>query len=450
MSLVNAWTLPLALLLVGPPGQPGNPAAAGAPAAGAPAPGRAGGEVSGNKEERVRKAYEAYEKQRFDDSALEFEGLWKEYKEPQFLFNAAASRAPAGHHAHAVAYLSDYLAASGLSAEDRKEAEAMRAASLRDTVAVRVELQVEGQASSSVGFTAQHVPKLASDIRPPLPFTPTQVAGAVRTRVVQLDPGEWKIRVEAEGFVPAEQVVQVVQGAQPVVRLALVRAPVADTPGPVAPTELPDDVRGKFVKGGSIAGGLVLLGGVGALTPGALRFSSGFKADAAGCMTQEGLTGCRETLAQAGMLRAAGAGLLGAGAGGLVGGLTGLIRDPDKRRKAWIAEAAIGGAAVVGGAVWVVLSARSFTEQNSQGADTMTSTWGDETDRGGAKKFATQHTAAAAVLGLGSGLVVSAVAGLLLERAYGGGKRRTAAMRSLKLAGGASPTWSGLVLSGRF
>lgn len=61
--------------------------------------------VIGTKEERAAKAAANYAQNRSVEAALGFEGLWKDYPgEADYLFNAAASRYAAGHHAHAVAY----------------------------------------------------------------------------------------------------------------------------------------------------------------------------------------------------------------------------------------------------------------------------------------------------------------------------------------------------------
>ncbi|MFY0539701.1 hypothetical protein [Nannocystis pusilla] len=63
-----------------------------------------------SKEQRVAAAYQQFEKQRHVEAALEFEALWRDFKEPRFLFNAAVTRYTARHYAHAVAYLNEYLA----------------------------------------------------------------------------------------------------------------------------------------------------------------------------------------------------------------------------------------------------------------------------------------------------------------------------------------------------
>ena len=393
---------------------------------------------SGSRDERVAQAAANYEKQRFDAAALEFEGLWKEFHEPRFLFNAAASRVGARHHAHAVAYLSEYMQTAGLAEADRAEAEAQRTASLRETVSVRVAIAAPPELAEVV-FSVQHVPKLAADIRPSLEFSAEQASGGQRARVVDLDPGEWKVRVEAPGFAPAEQLVRVESGAQPAVSLELKPAPRVDA----APAGLPDAARQKFVRGASVTGAVVLAGGAAALAIGQVKFGKSFATDVGDCAPDQ--LDCRDALAGASAVRGAGAGLLGAGVGGAIAGVTGAIRADRKRRTAWAAEAAIGGAVAVGGAAWLALAGRGFTEANSRGDVS----WADASNQGAASRFAAQHTAATAIVGLGAGMLIGGLGGVLLERSYARGPKPMA-RRRIDVGGAAGPRFSGVVVSGRF
>lgn len=426
MSVVGALSLCLVMI--------SNAAEAQAPEG----PARAADRPSGSKDERVAQAFANYEKQRFDAAALEFEGLWQEFHEPRFLFNAAVSRVGARHHAHAVAYLSEYVQTQGIEDADRTEAEAQRTASLRETVGVRVAITAPPELAS-LEFSVQHVPKLAADIRPSLRFAAEQESGAQRIRVVDLDPGEWKVRVEAPGFEAAEELVRVDTGGKPVVTLELKPAPrfVA------APAGLPDRVRKKFVQGASVAGGLVLVGGVAALAIGQSKFGRGFATPVSGCAADQ--LDCRDALAGAGALRGAGAGLLGAGFGGALAGVTGAIGNGKGRRTAWVAEAAIGGVAAVGGAVWLGLAGRGFTEANSRGDVG----WGDASNQAAVGRYAAQHTAATAVVGLGAGMLIGGLGGVLLERSYARGPR-SLARRRVDVGGAAAPAFSGVIVSGRF
>lgn len=426
MGLISAWTVSL-LMLTG--AAEVQAAQASAPAAARP---------SGSKDERIAQAFANYEKQRFDAAALEFEGLWQEFREPRFLFNAAVSRVGARHHAHAVAYLSEYVGTAGVTDADRAEAEAQRTASLRETVSTRV--LIDGPAEpGEIEFAVEHVQKLAADIRPPLVFAATQTAGATRSRVVDLDPGEWKVRIELAGYQPIEQVVRVTAGAQPEVRVALVRAPQQGG----ARAGLPERVRTRYVLGASVTGGLVLAGGVGVLVVGQVRYGQSFATPVGECAQDQ--LDCRTALASSGALRSVGAGLLGAGVGAAVAGVSGLVRASDRRRTAWIAESALGGAAALGGAVWAGLSVVRMSAANSR-ADL---SWSDSANQAAVDRFATGYTAGAAVLGFGAGMLAGGVGGLVLERAYRKAPGPVAGRR-LEVGGGVSPAWSGVVVSGRF
>ena len=95
--------------------------------------------------------------------------------------------------------------------------------------------------------------------------------------------------------------------------------------------------------------------------------------------------------------------------------------------------------------MWIGLSGKRFTAANSRGDVG----WGDADNQAAVSGFAAQHTAATAVVGFGAGMLVGGLGGILLERAYARGPRSTA-RRGLKVGGGATPTWSGVVVSGRF
>lgn len=392
----------------------------------------------------MAKAAESYEKQRFDAAALEFEGLWREFKDPRFLFNAAVSRVAARHHAHAVAYLNEYLAGPGLTPEDRAEAEAQRAASLRETTSVMVQIDAPLELAA-LEFTVQHVPALASDIRPPLVF---QAAGegTPRARGVDLDAGEWKVKVQAPGFEAAEQTAIVAAGQPLTVRLALRPAPAAssgpgEVPAPVA--GLPEGVRRSFVRAGAAGGGALALGGIGVLVAGQLGFGRVFRQTPDVCRPEE--VDCRGDLAGKALLRSVGAGLLGVGVGVMASGLSGLS---GQRKKVWLAEAAVGGVAAIGGAVWTVVAVGRVSTGNSR----LDVGWDDAANQEAVKRSAGGYTAASAVLGLGAGLAVGGFTGLLLERAYAKGTPRAAAWRRRGLAasGAAAPGWAGVSVSGRF
>ena len=390
--------------------------------------------VIGSKEERVAKAAANYAQNRSVEAALGFEGLWKDYPaEHDFLFNAAASRFAAGHFAHAIAYTRDYLlAATEIAAEDRKEAEAQLREALVQTSAVGVTVNVDGTApggcATGVTIVAQHVARESGDLRPDLLF-PARPGVASS---LQLDPGYWTVRAQAAGYTVAEQRVEVRKGQVGAVTLRLAPAPVKppEAVGPAQPREVPAKVvRANKIAFG-VAGGVFGAVGIGVTIAGGLKAGS----------TQECgdplFTACVRALDRGLTTRSIGTFALGGGLGLLTGGLTWMAKDPAVRRKAWIAEAAVGGAAVVVGLVVSVLSANKFTKAND--ANTIT-VWGDHYVQFGKLPG---HAVGYTLMGFGAGAVVSSVVGLLVQRKY--------LHRGVGVSAMLGRGQTGLALSGRF
>jgi hypothetical protein len=413
----------LALLLVAPAAGTGAPEAGTAGVAPTVAPTVAGdpadepapagtdaispafpdGPARGGAGERARVAAEHHAARRYAEAALEYEALFAELSEPGHLLQAARARAAAGHHAHAVAYLSRLLASGKLTAADTQVAYGELQAAQRGVtpVTVRVELASD-QRDASPWLTAQFVPHFASEQRPPLEFPLPPGAGPVRVVMLQLDPGVWRLQVDDPALAPVDVQVEVLaQPGDPV--LLDLRPPPEDT-------GLPPPQRRRLIGVLGGLGGAVLGVGVGLTVRGELaQFRPALSRP--GC---DDLLTCRRSVASAASGRSTGAALIGAGAGMLVGGLTGMISDPRQRRLAWILELALGGAGVVGGSFAVALAARGFDRENvTQGRP-----WGDPTYVGTIDRRADQHTIAAAGLGLGSGLAFSAAAGLLRTRVH--------------------------------
>lgn len=185
--------------------------------------------AASSKEQRVAAAYQQFEKQRHVEAALEFEGLWRDFKEPRFLFNAAVTRYTARHYAHAVAYLNEYLALKEVKGADREEAKAQLEVARREVTSVQVRVQAEG-VSGEPTVTARWVSEFASDIRPELPV-PLAASGTGQGGVIQLDPGTWVLRAQAPGAEPMEVQVKVAAGAAVSADLALKPVPQETGPG---------------------------------------------------------------------------------------------------------------------------------------------------------------------------------------------------------------------------
>ncbi|MDC0675872.1 hypothetical protein [Nannocystis radixulma] len=396
--------------------------------------------AASSKDERVAAAYQQFEKQRHVEAALEFEGLWRDFKEPRFLFNAAVTRYTARHYAHAVAYLNEYLALAEVKGADRDEAKAQLEVARREVTSVQVRVQAEG-VSGEPTVTARWVSEFASDIRPELPV-PLAPSGTAQGGVIQLDPGTWVLRAQAPGAEPAEVQVKVAAGAAVTAELAL--KPVPQETGPKGQ---PAPQPGMNEKGRRV-GGLAMIGQGAAVTAigivvtavaQAKDFGPALKAGPDKCGDWAALTACSVDLREGAQLRGAGTGLLGAGIGLAATGPIWFVRNDRSRRVAWIVQASVGGAALIGGIVGVALSASGFNEANTSPE----ATWQSVSE--GVKGPATIYAVTSAITGLGVGLAAGAGLGLGVTR----GKKSQYA-KALRLGGGPGRAAFGLTLSGRF
>ena len=417
MMPVSLWLLSAALgALSLAPEAAGGGAAAADPAA----------RVLGERLRRQSEAHRLYQGGRFVEAALEFESLWEDFREAQDLFNAASSRATLGHYAHAVRYLEIFAATEGLGPQEAQEARAQVGELRRGLVAVR--LTFTG-AAGELEVIAEHVPGFASDLRPPLRFDARALAAA--RGEVSLDPGTWRLTaVASDGRRDAVEVV-VERGVAAAVDFVF----RAGQP-PAGEGGVGEDPWRRFVIGAGISGGVV-----GAVGVGVLAGAGWGSAEVVGrppelCEDLGDRLRCRRELARGLNGRAWGAALLGAGVGGVVGGLSARLPEP-RRRVAWILEASAGGALAVGGVVGLTvgaLRANRITSPTSVGDEP----WRLADDRGPLRRAGGLHTASGALVGVGAGLVATAVVGLALER--------RGAARSVTVA----PTLGGAALSGRF
>ena len=423
MNLACAvWT---ALLILPPGGVALASQAATGPAA-----------ATGEKDERAGEAANYYSRGRYVEAALEFEGLWRDFPgEPRFLFNAAASRYAAGHYAHTVAYLAEYLGREEIVGEDRKEAQAQLDEARNKVTGLQVKVTMPAGASGEVRVVAKHVARGASDLRPEL-VAAARRGGDVATAVVQLEPGSsWVVRAEAEGLVAASQQVEVTREGYQQVALQLTATATA-VEGPAGPKEgVRPETRRALKIGLAAGGGAAAAVGVGLLAAGAIKRGRSADCDSEG----GGELACKQALAQGLRTRDAGFAVLGAGVGLLAGGLTWLSGDAPRRRTLWLAQAGVGGLALIGGAAWLTVSSNKFNAAN-------TGPIADWSSHYAAVGGSRGHAAAAMVFGLGAGLVGSAVTGLLVQRKRGG----TGMARALRVDGLAMPGRAGLMLSGRF
>lgn len=380
--------------------------------------------VMGSREERAATAAAYYEQNRTVEAALGFEGLWRDYPDaPDYLFNAAASRFAAGHFAHAIALTDEYLALEAVRGAERQAAEAQRRAAVVQTGAatVTVRLDTPPAGEAAVEIVAQFVPRDSSDIRPDLVF-------AVRTQnamTLQLDPGVWTVRAQVPGHQPAEQRVEVVKGQAVTVDLGLVPA-VSETPKVVAPDrprpprEVPDAVRRRMSLGLGVAGGVVAAAGIGVVALGSVQIGK-----ARDCTA--GREPCAGDLSAGVTHRGAGFTVLGAGLGLIAGGLPWVSRSADVRKKVWIAEAVVGGAAAIAGIAVLGATSSRFIESAASGD---------------LEAKATGNVAGTMMFGLGVGAAIGAVTGLLVQRHH--------LRRAVAVGASAGRGQIGVTVSGRF
>lgn len=390
--------------------------------------------VLGTEVERKSNATAHYEKNRFVEAALGFEGLWGDFpKNDEYLFNAAASRSAAGHNAHAVAYTREYLRNPDLKSEaraaDRTEGEAQLRQAMVGLVPVAVTVTTPPGGTGQITIVAEHIPRDSSDLRPELLF-PTRAGSPME---LQLDPGSWTVRAQGPGYIEAEQRVEVVKDVAAKVALRLEATP-ADLPGGhgvvTTPSEVPPRLVRRLELGFGIAGGVAAVVGIIMLGVGAGKI--GKTAECA----DDVFSDCDRELRVGTRIRGHGALAFGGGAGLLAGGLTWIARDPAKRRKAWIGELVIGGAGLVVGAILMPSSAKRFNDATNP------TTIPDWNDRFRGARHSVDHAMAGLLVGLGVGLITSAVTGLAVQRKYGANRVRVDAM--------AGRTQAGLMVSGRF
>jgi hypothetical protein len=377
---------------------------------------------------RARRAADDLAAGHADAAARAFEALHAEVREPAYLLQAARARLAAGHRAHAIAYLSGLLAGKRLAAADVQVAYALlqQAQQAVTPVTVRVHLPPPLVGARELRLVAE-VDLAAEAPRPSLAFPLPGGAEPVRMVMLQLDRGVWRLRVEHPGAAPASARVVVEARPGPAVQLDL-RPRGADV------DDLPRQQRRRMA--GVVTGlgvGLAATGMGLAAAGQVLRVEPVLSRSLGACTPDDG---CRKALADAVTFRNFGGTLLGAGVGAAIGGLTGLIRDPRRRRAAWAVELAIGGAGVIAGSFATSLSARGFDRAN-------TGPWGDQTYVDTIDRRAWQHALASAGLGLGAGLAASAAIGMVRTRIYHA-RRRVRPDLAL------SPAMLGLGVSGSF
>jgi hypothetical protein len=385
---------------------------------------------------RSKRAYAAFEGQRHLEAALDFESLWREVREPQFLFNAAVSRFALRHQAHTVAYLEEYLALPELTADERGAANVQLEVARREATQATIELRVAGGSGDEIRLELERMPDAPSDLRPAILLS-IKVAQGAALRAVYLDTGRWTIRGRCADGSSRSVELDVERTSRPRATLELA---CAQNSGQASGPE-----RGQreaaitlAVVGGAtmIVGGVVLgvFGGrkdelfgqassvCGAANPGSLDYE------------------CHVRFARLDDQAAWGAGLLGVGGGLVLGDLAALAGEPSRRRKLQWAGVGVGAAVLVGGLFGDVAFTGPLNRlRNDEGKDW--EVFQDDESVGG---YLRGRTTMQGMLGLGTGLIVASGVGLLAE--FVQVKRDRGAQTKVTV----SPTLRGISLRLRF
>lgn len=376
--------------------------------------------------QRLRAAAELRGQGKFAEAAAIYEELYDARPAPELLLAAARTRAAAGQHAHALAYLSQLVASGQLTAAETQVAYGELQAAQRSLTPVTVRAQMPlGSDELAPRLRAEYLAHSPDEQRPLLEFPLPAGTGLTRAAIVQLDPGPWRLQIDEPGLSRIDVLIEV--GARPGPALQLDLRPRAEG--------LPQKQRRRLVGALVGLGGVTLAVGTG-VTVG-YEFTRLRPALGGSCANEPF---CNLRLGAALTGRSTGAALMGAGAGILLGGLTGLIADPRRRRQAWIFEVVLGVAGVAGGSFAVALAARGL-----EGEVDTPAPWEDPDHQRTLNLRAGQHTLAAAGLGLGSGLVFGGAAGLVRSRIYHQRLRRSLSFAPAPQRGG-----FGLALAGRF
>lgn len=191
-------------------------------------------EASVGELEDAERALQLFEARRFAAAAEAFEALWKSTGTARYVFNAAVARERMGHEAVAYAHLRRFLAAPGLSAEERSAGEIRLKDLLLRTTPLRVVLTPPpGGDAAGVVVILELIDK---GDRPPIELDPALFGAKARPGVVEarVEAGTWRVRAQAPGARPVQEQVTVVfpDPAEVTLKLEPDAAPVEFTVGP--------------------------------------------------------------------------------------------------------------------------------------------------------------------------------------------------------------------------
>lgn len=195
-------------------------------------------------------------------------------RDPAVVGLAGELRLGLRHYAHAWRHLQAFLAAEGVTAAERRQKRRWSEEAAAETSLVELRVEPAAVATQLVAV------RVGAD--PPPPPLPTAILAGVAA--VRLDLGAWEIQIDAPGYAPLRQIIEVNDTTAPFflklepVAPPVVRAPVRPAPAPAPP---PAPVVDRRARSERIAGAVILplgiaaLAGMVALVPGHQQTGAG-------------------------------------------------------------------------------------------------------------------------------------------------------------------------------
>jgi hypothetical protein len=150
----------------------------------------------------AERAATLYSQRKYLEAAQILEELWTRVHEPRDLFNAALARVALGHRAHAIHYWETYVKQANIPNDGRDQAETRRKKAEAASIGVNLRIAPAAVAEVGVTYTIDRVSADPRDVRPSIVVTlePGAAEFSSGGRTVYLDPGKWKLKVEARGY----------------------------------------------------------------------------------------------------------------------------------------------------------------------------------------------------------------------------------------------------------
>lgn len=380
----------------------------------------------GTATDREREALRMLERGEHVKAAREFEALWAEHPEsPHLLLRAATARRDAGHAAHAVAYQGIYLARVGLDATSRAHVESTFAAARQLLTPVHVAMNLSPRSATEVTIVAERADA------PPLTTVVRATRRGAEARLA-LEPGPWRIRVQAPGL-ESEVKDVVVTGVPATITLEVWRA------GAVPMRASKPRQRSSVLEKRVTRAVLMTGGALGAATGAAIAGVGEWRLlMLTGCEEARVPVHCRISLRDGLRMRETGVLVGGAGLGLLVGGSIWFAPGRIVRRKLWTGQVAVGAALLIAGVATMPAASVRFNVPNRGEIRD----WYDHVEMSASML---PHALATGAAGLGLGMVTSGTLSLIVQR---GLVRRES--RVPRAAAQIGPTGVQLTVSGSF